>query len=53
MTGTWMARKISVLESARMKTGSCVSRRILVKPPKLKAMPRPTWKLIQSDQRIG
>ncbi len=53
MIGTWMARKVSVLVSARMKTGSWVRRRILAKPPKLKFMPRPTWKLIQSDHRIG
>ena len=26
---------------------------MLAKPPKLKFMPRPVWKLIQSDQTIG
>ena len=53
MIGTWIARKISVLVRALRKTGSWVNLRILVTPPKLKFMPRPTWKLIQSDHRIG
>ena len=42
-----------VLPSARRKTGSCVRRAMLAKPPKVKFMPRPVWKLIQSDQTIG
>ena len=42
-----------VLLSARRKTVSCVRRTILAKPPKLKFMPLPIWKLIQSDHTIG
>src|SRR3569623_1692644 len=33
-----------------MNTGSLVSRKMLVQPPKLKFLPLPTWKLIQSDR---
>jgi hypothetical protein len=53
MIGTCTTRKVRVLTSARMKTGSLVRRTILAKPPKLKFIPLPTWKLIQSDHRIG
>ena len=53
MIGTCTTRKIMVLPSARRNTVSCVRRWMLAKPPKLKFMPRPVWKLIQSDQRIG
>ncbi|MNT76634.1 hypothetical protein D3C72_2156660 [compost metagenome] len=53
MIGTWKMKNVNVLPSALRKTGSLVSRRILAKPPKLRFMPLPTWKLIQSDQTIG
>ena len=53
MIGTCTKKKMQVLTSARMNTGSLVRRTMLVKPPKLKFMPLPTWKLIQSDQMIG
>jgi len=51
--GTCTTKNMQVLVSARMNTGSWVSLTILAKPPKLKFMPLPTWKLIQSDQMIG
>ena len=53
MIGTCTKKKMQVLVRARMKTGSWVSRTMLAKPPKWKFRPLPTWKLIQSDHRIG
>ena len=44
---------MTVFHSETRKTGSWVRRMILVRPPKEKFMPLPTWKLIQSDQMIG
>jgi len=53
MIGTCTKKKMQVLTRARMKTGSAARRWMFLRPPKLKFMPLPTWKLIQSDQTIG